>query len=142
MSGRVRATVPARQQQPELLSAKDLEAIRCAWRSGLHEPVVGVLLDQIAIRDHAIHTIARQTAAGGTPEQQAAARVAEEMIDPQAPVHFRLEFDYVVPPSIGAAAALAEIAEWSLDLVVNLAVTGRVTVTYRGSSESWETRLP
>lgn len=123
MSTHPRATVPARQQQQALLSSKELEAIRCAWRSGLHEPVVGVLLEQVAIRDTAIHTFARQAAAGGTPEQQAAAQVAEEMIDAAAPLHFRIEFDYVAPPSVGVRRA-------------------KVTVTYRGESETWGAGLP
>lgn len=142
MSDRPRATVAARQQQPELVPPAELERIRCAARSGLHEPVVLRLLEHVAIQDRVIHAIARRTEEVGTPDEQARVAAARELADPQAPIHIRLEFDYVVPPSIGGAQAIEAMREWSLDGVVNLAVIGRVTATYRGERESWEAGLP
>ena len=142
MSDRPRDTVPARTPQPELVPAAELERIRYEARSGLHEPVVGRLLEHAAIQDSVIHAIAKRTREVGTPQEQAEVAAALELHDADAPVHIRVEFD-VAPTNLGGAASLIEaIHEWTLDEITALADQGQVTVTYRGSTESWETRLP
>lgn len=141
MSDRPRATTPARQQQTQLVEPVELERMRCAWRSGLHEPAVGRLLEHIAIYERVIRQIAQRTQEVGTPDEQAHVAAALELADPDAPVHVRLDFD-VAPVGRGGAASLVEaIREWTLDEIAALVDAGHATATYRGESETWETRL-
>lgn len=142
MSDRPRDIIPARTPQPELVPQSELERIRCEARSGLHEPVVGRLLDHVAIQDQVIHQIAKRTREVGTPQEQAEVAAALELHDAAAPVHIHVGFD-VAPTNLGGGAGLIEaIREWTLDEITALADQGQVTATFRGSAASWETRLP
>jgi hypothetical protein len=143
---RPRATVRVvAQPQPKLVPTAELERIRCAARSGGSASVtVLALLDHIGIQQSVIVAMSSRVEQDGTDEERDRVRAALEAIDQHPPIHIRLEFE-VATGRFGertAAAFIAAMRHWSVNELADLTDIAQATVTYRGESQSWETRTP
>lgn len=139
MSTHPRVTTTARPQQPELVDPAERARLRCAAASGIAEPADMLrVLDHLALTDRVFVQMAKRTEEVGSPDEQARVAAALELVDPKAPLHIRIEFDYVAPMAV--ATVVEFLRDRTLEQLGRFVDQGRVTTTYRGESESWETK--
>lgn len=142
-----RTHVPVvRRPVPQPLSPEELARMHCDAVAERDERLLRVLA-HVDLQTRVLRLQMTRAEDVGDPEEIARVAAAQELVAEDAPVHVRIEFtrDRVQCwTGVGFEGFLDVIRRWSPQEVAELAelAGARITVTYRGESESWETTLP
>jgi len=141
-AGVPRHTVPARQPQRRLLTVAELEALRCAARSGFGADATETLrlLDHVDIQHEVVLSMAKRAGDSHDERVRDGAQQALDTVAEDPPVRVRIEFE--LPPAALIDASFERFSDvlsrWDVQMVANLTDTGTVTVRYRSDVRTWE----
>lgn len=137
-----RTTVPVvRRPVPQPLSPEELARMHCDAVAEGDERALR-LLAHVDLQTRVLRLQMTRAEDVGDPEEVARVAAAQELVAENPPVHVRIEFEYLPPGRLGIEGLVDSIQSWTPAQIARLVEAARVTVTYRGESESWETPLP